>query len=542
MVGAFTGLAQTVCIVAFSWLLSQTIVRAIAGQTLAQLAPMLVALGSVVVVRALLLWVAEVTSTRGSARVKSELRRKVLSAVVRLGPGWVGSRNATGVATVVGPGLDALDTYFSRYLPQLILTAIATPVIVVVIFAQDWPSALAVVLTLPIIPVFMILIGWATQTVQKKQWQLLNRLSSSFVDVVGGLSTLTLFGRAGRQAGRIRSVTEEYRASTMKVLRVSFLSGFVLELVASLAVAVVAVSVGIRLIDGSLPLSVALFVLLLTPEAFLPIRQVGTQFHAAADGVAAADDVFEILDAEASLPPQPTVAPTATATAAAAGEPTSDARTPHDGLVLRGVGVAYDGRPVLSSLDARFAAGTMTAVTGESGAGKSSLFAALMGFVPHTGQVLLGELPVASLASRDWISWSGQRPGLLSGTVLENVSLGSDRPDRSVVLRSLEIAAAGDIDPDLELGVAGAGLSGGQAQRVAIARAVYRTIERASAVLLLDEPSSALDADTESRLIAGLTDLVSTTGIVLIVVTHRDALRGAADATLVIEPAVAVVS
>jgi ATP-binding cassette subfamily C protein CydD len=529
--GALIGLAQTACIVAFSWFLSQLIVRAIAGEGLAELGPTIAALTVVVVARALLLWLAEVTSTRGAARVKSQLRTRVLRAVVELGPGWMAGRNATTVATVTGPGLDALDTYFSRYLPQLILTALATPIVVLVIFLQDWPSALGVVLTLPIIPVFMILIGWATQAVQKRQWHLLNSLSTGFLDVVGGLATLSLFGRATRQAGRIRSVTEQYRVQTMKVLRVSFLSGFVLELVSSLAVAVVAVSVGIRLIDGSLGLAVGLFVLLLAPEAFLPLRQVGTQFHAAADGVAAADDVFAILDAAsgATTPRRP-------------ARDDSDAAVsdpgPHRSLVLSAFAAGYDGRPVIGPIDAEFPAGTLTAVTGPSGVGKSTLISALLGFVGHTGTVTLGGREIASQTTgQDWISWSGQRPGLLAGSVFENVTLGSRAPDRDRALRALAIAAADEIDPDRMLGVAGAGLSGGQAQRVAIARAVYRALERRSDVLVLDEPSSALDEETEVRLVEGLRGLIDSTGVAIIVVTHREAIARAADGILVLEPA-----
>jgi ATP-binding cassette subfamily C protein CydD len=538
--GGLIGLAQTACVIAFSWFLSQVIVLAIDGRSLEQLSPWVVSFAAVVVLRALLFWLAEVVSTRGAARVKSQLRAAVLDAVTRLGPGWLARRNATAVATVTGPGLDALDTYFSRYLPQLILTAIATPVVVLVIFLQDWPSALSVVLTLPIIPVFMILIGWATRAVQKRQWVLLNRLSSSFLDVVGGLATLTLFGRATRQAARIRSVTEQYRAQTMTVLRVSFLSGFVLELVSSLAVAVVAVSVGIRLIDGSLGLSVALFVLLLAPEAFLPLRQVGTQFHAAADGVAAADDVFEILDGAAVVAAGPESGPESES--AGAGPQTGGAVGADSGsLVLHSVSAGYEGRAVLESLSAEFQPSRITAVIGPSGAGKSTLISLLLGFLPHTGRVeLAGQSLRQSATGGDRLAWAGQRPGLLSGTVFENVALGSDAPSRALAQRALGLAAAHELDLDVELRVGGTGLSGGQAQRVAIARAIYRVLERGSLVLVLDEPSSALDTQTELRLLEGLRGLAQTERVIVIVVSHRTAVIDAADDVLAIAPLVAV--
>ena len=195
-----------------------------------------------------------------------------------------------------GHGLEALDQYFAKYLPQLVLTVIATPVIVVVMWWQDWPSGLTAVITLPLIPIFMILIGIATRTVQRKQWQTLQHLAARFADTVQGLATLRLFGRERRAASQIEVTADQYRRETMKVLRYSFLSGFAMELLSSLAVALIAVAVGFRLLAGDMSLEVGLFVLLLAPEAFLPIRQVGVQFHAASEGVAATEDVFAVLD------------------------------------------------------------------------------------------------------------------------------------------------------------------------------------------------------------------------------------------------------
>ncbi len=226
-----------------------------------------------------------------------QLRAALVAAVGRLGPGWLAQRNQTQIAVTAGHGLEALDAYFARYIPQLVLTVIATPVLVAVMWWQDWPSGLTAVITLPLIPLFLILIGIATRTVQKKQWQTLQHLAARFADTVQGLSTLRLFGRDRRAADRIEVTADEYRRETMKVLRFSFLSGFAMELLSSLAVALIAVAVGFRLLSGDLSLEVGLFVLLLAPEAFLPIRQVGVQFHAAAEGVAATEDVFDVLDA-----------------------------------------------------------------------------------------------------------------------------------------------------------------------------------------------------------------------------------------------------
>jgi ATP-binding cassette subfamily C protein CydD len=549
--GGFLAVLQTAAVVGFAYLVTQLIVQAIDGAPLSSLVPLLVALAVVVAVRFVVNWIADVNAARGAAVVKSELRQRVVGAVSALGPGWLGGRSATAVGVTVGPGLDLLDTYFSKYLPQLILTAVATPVIVVVIWWQDWISGLTVALTLPLIPVFMILIGWATRTVQQKQWEKLSRLSTAFLDVVGGLSTLKIYGREERQSARIRTVTEDYRGQTMKVLRVSFLSGFALELAASLSVALVAVSIGIRLIEGGLGLGVGLFVLLLAPEAFLPIRNVGAQFHAAADGVAASTEVFEILDAGAGVGASAAAVTGAgagavtgaaerlSASVAVAGSASGDGLV-LDGLVLDGLGVRYGDDVVFSGLDARFDAGAVTAVTGPSGSGKSSLVAALVGFVPADGRVLVDGIDASGApAPREWIAWAGQRSTLVSGSVLGNVALGDDAPDASLARGSLDLAGAVDVDLAVAIDTRGEGLSGGQAQRVASARAVYRARRLDCRVVVFDEPTSALDAETEQTFIRCLRALADE-GRVVVVVSHRRPVIAAADAVLALAGASAL--
>ncbi|QIS39139.1 thiol reductant ABC exporter subunit CydD [Clavibacter capsici] len=523
--GAAVGVVQTLALVAFCWSLTQLVVRAIGGADAAELGPVLALVVGSAVLRGLAAWLLDVTGARGAARVTAELRRRALRAIADLGPRWTASRNRGRLATVVGPGLDALEPYFARYVPQLILTALATPIVVAVLLAEDLVTGITVIATLPVIPVFMVLIGWATQEVQRRQWSRLTELASGFLDVVDGLSTLLVFGRARRQTARIRRVTEEYRVETMRVLRISFLSGFVLELAASLSVALVAVSVGVRLIGGQLDLEVGLFVLLLAPEAFLPIRQVGVQFHAAAEGVAASDDVLAILDEAASAP----------AGTIPAGDRDRATGPAGDALVIRGLGVEHDGRAVLSRLSARFPRGRVTAVTGPSGVGKTSLVAAILGQLPATGAIGWVDDADPDAAPRPTspahIAWAGQRPGLVAGTVRENVALGVDDPDEGLVRRALALADARRIDPDLLLGVGGQGLSGGQAQRVAVARAVHRALALDCPIVLLDEPSSALDAASELRLAAGIRALADQ-GRAVVVVTHRGALVRAADAEL----------
>lgn len=522
-------LAQAACVVAFAWIVTQLVVRAIAGEGIGRLGGLIGALVVVVVIRGLVMWLSDLAAARGGARVIAQLRDASLRALGRLGPGWVGSRSTAEVTLTAGRGLDALGPYFTRYVPQLVLTAVATPVLVIVILTQDVTSGIIVIITLPLIPVFMVLVGWATQAAQLRQWETLGRLSRGFLDTVNGLATLKLFGRQYRQAERIRAVSDDYRVRTMKVLRISFLSGFVLELGASLSVALVAVEIGLRLLGGDLGLSVGLFVLLLAPEVFLPIRNVGSSYHAATQGIQAAASVFEILDDDRRH-----AGDTGGAVPRVAVEVADGA------LRFDDVAIAYDGREVVSGLTVEFAPGTFTVVTGRSGSGKSSAIAAVLGFVPFDGAIRLGSRTAGgSETVRERVAWAGQRPGLVQGTILSNVALGEAEPDAELGVRALAAAAASELQPDAPVGVAGSGLSGGQAQRVAVARAIYRMLSRDCPVLILDEPTSALDDTTEARLVRSLREFAAD-GRTVVVVSHRAAVIDAADSLVTVGEAVHV--
>ncbi|WP_278102423.1 thiol reductant ABC exporter subunit CydD [Microbacterium proteolyticum] len=506
-VSAAVVLAQTGVVVGFAWALTSALVGAIDGRPIGELTGFVAAAAALVAVRGLLIAASERVSARGAAAASLQLRERLVAAVTTLGPGWLGRRNAASLSVTAGHGLEALDAYFGRYLPQLVATAITTPILIGAIALADPLSGLTVVLTIPLIPLFMVLIGLATRAVQKKQYGTLGRLAARFADTVEGLGTLKAFGREHRAADTIEKVTRDYKRETMTVLRVSFLSGFALEFLASISVAIIAVTIGFRLLSGDLSLLVGLFVLLLAPEAYLPLRQVGVQFHAASEGVAATEEIFDALDA-------------------ARLAPTTEAPAPAAGTVLELRDVRVDrGAHRMPTVSLSVGPGEVVLVTGPSGVGKSSIVAALLGYAEHSGEIRLDGRPVAH--ARAAVAWAGQRPGLVSGTVAENVALGAD-VDRDTIATALADAGAADLDPATPLGAGGAGLSGGQAQRVAVARALCRSRTAGARILVLDEPSSALDADTEAHVWRTLRREADA-GAGVLLVSHRPSAREIAD-------------
>ncbi|MBK0418211.1 thiol reductant ABC exporter subunit CydD [Leucobacter sp. CSA1] len=542
--GAALGLLRTAAIVGWCWFLAQALAVLVlpvlgsrggeaAGEELTgrvaegvqdpELLPWLLAgAGAALLVRALSGWGMDVVAARGAIRAKAQLRSRALDAIDGRSPEWAASRADAGIATVLGRGLDALDGYFSGYVPQLILTACATPFLILAVLLADPVSGITVIVVFPVIPLFMILIGLATQAVQDRQWQQLQRLSSSFLDVVTGLPTLKIFRREERQAARIARETEEYRSRTMRVLRVTFLSGFVLDLAGTFSIALVAVTVGTRLVSGEFPLALGLYVLLLLPEVFIPIRQVGAAFHASTEGLAASQQVFDIIEEDAGAVPaasaEPAEAPVSaeilSGGSAGRGGGRENGRIAFDGAVF-----ARGGRRIVGPVSFEVRPGEVVALAGPSGAGKSTLIAGLLGFTA----------PEAGVLSRPAeLAWSGQRPGLLQGTIADNVALGAGAPDAGLVRRALDAAGLPDADPGRVLGAGGSGLSGGQAQRVGIARCLYRAWAVDAGAVVLDEPTSALDAATEARVGAALRREAEA-GRAVLVVSHREALMASAD-------------
>jgi ATP-binding cassette subfamily C protein CydD len=527
-VGAVLAVLQTAATLGFAWGLASLIAGLVAGEFAAAPGDAALVAGSVLV-RAGAAWAWDLTSSAGAQRVKREFRSELLAGLEGR-PGGVAGFPSARLATLLGPGLDALDEYFGRYLPQLVLTGIATPLLILAVWRADWLSAVTFVIVLPLIPIFMILIGLATQAVQRRQWDSLTALSRAFLELLGGLSTLMVFGRERRQSARIRAVTEDYRRETMKVLRVTFLSGFALELAASLSVALVAVSIGLRLVDGGLTLGIGLFVLILAPEVFLPLRNVGAAFHSAAGGVTASGDALDLLAATESGRDGVREGDRDDGRDRGRVDAPAGRRT---GLTVDGLAVRRGGRPVVDGLQLRAEPGEIVALVGPSGAGKSSVIAALLGFTEAEGRI---EVDGVTRPGHGAIGWSAQAPALVAGTVAENVRLGDERAPAALLADALRLAAV-DVDPATVLGPGGSGLSGGQAQRVAVARAIHRVLARDLSLLVLDEPSSALDADREAALGRGLRELAAA-GRSVLVATHRPALVAAADRIVPIRAAV----
>ncbi len=522
------GAATAGLIIAQATLLAEMIARAfLGGASLADLrTPMLLLLG-VVAGRTLVAWLQEVAAHRSSAAVKSQLRGRLLEHALRLGPRWLAGERSGELATLATRGVDALDDYFSRYLPQLVLAVIVPAAVGARILLGDWLSAVTVAATLPLIPIFAILVGLTTRRKMDRQWRTLSVLAAHFLDVVAGLPTLKIFGRAKAQAAKIREVTDRHRRATMSTLRIAFLSALVLELLSSLSVALVAVSIGLRLVDGEMALETALLVLILAPEAYLPLRAVGAQYHASVEGVTAAARIFEVVE---------TPAP-------AAGTRTDVPDLAHATLRLDRVTVAYEGRdaPALDGFTLTVHPGETVALTGPSGAGKSTVLAVLLGFVrPEYGRVMADWDDLADLDPDAWraqIAWVPQRPHLFAGTVAANIRLG--RPDASdaEVRAAAEAAHAREFIEalpqgfDTPLGERGLGLSAGQRQRIALARAFLRD----APLLLLDEPTSNLDAESEAAVVDAVSRLAATRTVLL--VAHRPALIALADRTVSLEPA-----
>ncbi|MCB7137958.1 thiol reductant ABC exporter subunit CydD [Cellulosimicrobium marinum] len=518
---------------------------------LADVADHLALLAGVVAARAAVSWAQERFALRAATRTVTELREQVVAHAAALGPRWLASGRGPAVATLATRGLDALEPYLVRYLPQLLLAATVTPAALAVVLGLDWVSALVIAVTIPLVPLFMVLVGQLTAGTSERRLVVMQRLGAQVLDLLAGLPTLLAFGRARGPEKRVRALGEANRRATMGTLRVAFLSGMVLELLTTLSVAVVAVGVGLRLVHGGMDLEPAIAVLVLAPEVYLPLRQVGMHFHASTDGIAAAQQAFAILDEpapERGTRPAPNLAGST--------------------LTLHGVGVRAGDRGVLApdGLDLILPVGTtdgrpgrVVALTGPSGAGKTTAVHVLLGLVrPDHGDVTWttpdGErIPLADLdPATTWpqVAWLPQRPALAPGSLRDAVTDGLD-VDGADLARAARTAGLDDVVAslpdgwDTPVGRGGTGLSVGQRQRAALAAALLGD-PASTPLVILDEPTAHLDARGEQVVL----DAVRTwrdQGRTVLVVAHRASLVGVADevvtvASAVVSPAAAEVT
>jgi thiol reductant ABC exporter CydD subunit len=525
------GGATALLLIAQAWLIAHIVDGAfLHHRTLGALRTSLLALLGVIAGRSVLAWAAERAAHRASAAAKSELRRAASAQVAGLGPAGLEGSETGRLSTLLTTGIDALDGYFARYLPQLFLAVIVPVAVIAVVAGADWVSAVLIAVSLPLIPVFMALVGATTRARTMARMRSLHRLAGHFLDVVAGLPTLKVFNRAKAQARSIAEVTDRYRATTLATLRLTFLSSLILELLATVSVALVAVAVGLRLLGGDMSFRDALFVLVLAPEAYLPLRALGANYHASADGLQAAQDVFSLLE-------QPAVAPTG-----------GTAKVADTSIRITGLELTYPGRrvPALNGAELSIAQGETVAITGPSGCGKSTLLSVILGLrVPDAGTVTLGGVDLTDLDLDDWrrhIGWVPQRPHLFARSVAENIRLGNPTASDTEVAAALDAAGLTDVVRRLPHGVhtalgdGGAGLSAGERQRISLARAFVRD----APLLLLDEPTAGLDGETETEVLAAVRRLVA--GRTAVIVAHRPALAALADRVVALPPPVEVPS
>lgn len=504
--GGLTVVAQAV-------LMADIIARAfLGGAGLGELARLLAALTLVALLRAALSYLRQVAGDAFSARVRGEIRSRVFARILALGPIYAsGERTGELIATALD-GVEALDPYLAHYLPQTALAALIPLAVLVAVLAQDWQAGIILLLTAGLLPYFMILLGRAAEARTKKQWGMLRALSAHFLDVVRGIRTLQLFGRSRRQVEIIRQVSERHRIATLETLRVAFLSAFALELLASLSTAVVAVSISFGLLGGTLHFAQGLAILILVPEFYLPLRGLGSDFHAGLGGAVAAERIFALLDT-------PSPAASSGARRLAEGAPLE--------IRFGGVSCTYPGarKSALAGLDLSWRQGESLAIVGPSGAGKSTLLRLLLRFLePEAGDIMVDGVPLKELDLAWWrqkIAYVPQEPTLFPGTIAENIRL--RRPDATMVEveEAARIARAHDFITALPqsygtlLGEGGFGLSGGERQRIALSRAL---LSRAP-LLVLDEPTASLDAESDAEVSAAVAEVAR--GHRALIVAHR---------------------
>ncbi|HET9979835.1 MAG TPA: ABC transporter ATP-binding protein/permease [Ktedonobacterales bacterium] len=554
----------------------------LSGKSLLALASLLALFALVVLARAAIAWLSDVTAHLLSHRARGQLRFRLIARLFALGPAYQRGARTGEVVNVLTDGVESLDSYVAGYLPQAALAVTIPLLILAFVFPVDPLSGLVLLLSAPVIPVFMVLIGRLSQYVTQRRWSALNWMSGHFLDVLQGLTTLQLFGRERAQVETVGVMSDRFRVATMRVLRVAFLSALVMELTATLSTAVVAVEIGVRLLSGAVAFEQALFVLMLAPEYYLPLRTLGARHHAAMAAKAASGSIAEILDAAPpAISPATFVAPTASMEpAASAVNAMREAAPPRSGLGLvvathlpwqswqalafEGVSYTYHSqngdddsggsdssdnaarreRVALAGCTFAVRRGERVGLVGPSGAGKSTIAHLLLRFIePTSGVITLDGIPLASVSPDAWrtqIAWAPQTPYLFNMSALENIRLARLDASMDDVVAAVEAAHAREFIEalpqgyDTLLGERGARLSGGQAQRIALARAFLRD----APILLLDEATSHLDPISEAAVLTALERLSE--GRTVLLITHRPAPLALVDRVLALRQGLVV--
>ncbi|HYW02550.1 MAG TPA: thiol reductant ABC exporter subunit CydD [Gammaproteobacteria bacterium] len=510
-----------------AWLLARVVATTVFGG--AGLSASLPALGGLLAVfaaRAGIAWLTEWLGFRAAAAVKLEIRSRLIRHVHAMGPVRLIGEQGGELANAIADGVEALEAYYARFLPQMALAALIPLSILALVFPLDWISGLVLLVTAPCIPMFMVLIGKGAEALNQRQWRRLARLSGHFLDALQGLATLKAFNASRREAALVGRLSEDYRKSTMAVLRVAFLSSLALEFLATVSIALVAVLIGFRLMWGDMSFQSGFVVLLLAPEFYLPLRNLGTHYHARMDAIGAAERMVEIL--EQPLPAGPRGRRRMT-------------RARSVSVALQDLTARYDdgGPPALDGFSLDLEPGRTVALVGPSGAGKSTVVNLLLGFLaPVSGRILVNGEPLAALEPESWlahVAWVPQHPHVFHASVRDNIRLARPDAGESAVVEAARLAEAhGFIEAlphgyDTVVGEGGRALSGGQAQRLALARAFLKD----APLVLLDEASASLDAGTEHRLGRAIERLAADRSMLMI--AHRLATVRRADRILVLD-------
>ncbi|MCZ2287824.1 MAG: thiol reductant ABC exporter subunit CydD, partial [Anaerolineales bacterium] len=496
-----------------AWLLSRVVDGVfLRGQSLAQALNPLTLILVVIGGRALLTWLSEVSANAVAVRVKTDLRQRLFAHILKLGPAYSRGQRTGELTAAAVEGIEALDAYFSQYLPQLVIAALVPISILVFVFPIDLLSGIVFLVTAPLIPFFMIMIGKGAEIVTKRQYETLRLLSAHFLDSLQGLTTLKLFGQSKAQTKTIARVSDQFRDATLQVLRITFLSALALELLSTLSVAIIAVEIGFRLLYHRMEFQPALFLLVMAPEFYMPLRALGARFHAGMNGTTAAKRIYEILDTESREQ-------------RIESSQTSSNGSPFSTLYLSNLSYTYPGEstPALENINLTIKHGQRVALVGRTGAGKSTLVNLMLGFIqPTSGNITANhQSPITNRHIPISISWVPQRPYIFHDTLAANIRLGKADATDAEVTAAARAARLHDFIETLPekyetvVGEGGARLSSGQAQRLALARAFLKD----APLLILDEPTSSLDPETEALLEESTRQLME--GRAVLVIAHR---------------------